>query len=89
MAGQAGDDHVEDGDDAVQDGTEDGADGVDDAHQAGTDSVEDAGDLEEMGMLELKLGLGRVRGGKSGVTYAGDDGTHFVEVITSRVLCRV
>lgn len=58
LAGQAADDDVEDGDDAVQDGTEDGADGVDDAHQASADSVEDAGDLDERGMLASMLGVG-------------------------------
>lgn len=47
LAGEAGDDHVEDGDDAVKDGTKDGADGIDDAHEAAANSVEDAGDLEE------------------------------------------
>lgn len=82
LAGQAADDHVDDGDDAVQDGTEDGADGVDDAHQASADSVEDAGDLDE-GVLALML-----RDGQCGVgTYAGDDGTHFAEVFRSRNGC--
>ena len=73
LAGQAADDHVDDGDDAVQDGTEDGADGVDDAHQASADSVEDAGDLDEEGVLASML-----RDGERGGTYAGDDGTHFI-----------
>lgn len=44
-AGQAGDDHIEDGNDAVDDGTQNGTDGVDDAHQASADSTEDASDL--------------------------------------------
>lgn len=44
-AGQAGDNHVEDGDDTTDDGVQDGADGIDNAHQAGADGVEDALDL--------------------------------------------
>lgn len=44
-AGQAGDNHVEDGDDAVDDSVQDGTDGVDNAHQAGADGAEDALDL--------------------------------------------
>lgn len=62
LAGQAADDHVDDGDDAVQDGTEDGADGVDDAHQASADSVEDAGDLDE-GVSASMLRDGQCGGG--------------------------
>lgn len=79
LAGQAADDHVQDSDDAVQDGTEDGTDGVNDAHQARADSVEDAGDLDAEGMLASML-----RDGQLGVTYARDDGTHFVEVFRSK-----
>lgn len=41
-AGEAGDDDVEDGDDAVDDGVEDGANSVDDGHEAGADGSEDA-----------------------------------------------
>ena len=44
-AGQTGDDHVEEGDDAVDDCFADRADGIDDAHETGTDGVEDALDL--------------------------------------------
>lgn len=44
-AGQARDDHVDDGDDSVEDGAEDGADGVDDGYQAGADGVEHSLDL--------------------------------------------
>lgn len=44
-AGQAGDDHIEDGDDTIDDGAQNGTDGVDDAHQAGANGVEDALDL--------------------------------------------
>lgn len=42
---QAGDDHIDDSDDAVDDGMKDGTDGVDDAHETGADGVEDALDL--------------------------------------------
>lgn len=44
-AGQAGDDDVKDGDDAVDDGVQDGADGVDDGHQALADGAEELFDL--------------------------------------------
>ena len=42
---QAGDEHVDDGDDTADDGVEDGTDGVHDAHEARADGVEDACDL--------------------------------------------
>jgi hypothetical protein len=38
---QAGDNDIEDADDAVDDGHQDGADAVHDGHQAGTDGLED------------------------------------------------
>ncbi|KAH8695185.1 hypothetical protein BGW36DRAFT_429068 [Talaromyces proteolyticus] len=44
-AGQTGDNHIEDGDDARDDGLQDCADAVDDGHQAGTDCAEDGFDL--------------------------------------------
>jgi hypothetical protein len=44
-ASQAGDEHVDDGDDATDDGVADGADRVDDAHEARADGAEDALDL--------------------------------------------
>ncbi len=40
-AGEAGDDDVEDGDDAVDDGVEDAADGVDNGHEAVADGLEE------------------------------------------------
>lgn len=43
---QAGDDHVDDGDDAADDGVQHGSDGVDDGHEAGADGAEDAFDLD-------------------------------------------
>lgn len=45
-AGQAGDDDVEDGDDAVDDGHEDCANAVDDGHEDRADGTEDRGDLK-------------------------------------------
>lgn len=45
VAGEAADDDVEDGHDAVEDGFEDVADAVDDGHDAGADGLEDRLDL--------------------------------------------
>ena len=45
-AGQAGDDDVEQGDNAVDDSHTHGADGVDDGHQDISDRAEDGLDLE-------------------------------------------
>jgi hypothetical protein len=45
-AGEAGDDDVEDGDDAVDDGGQHGPDAVDDGHQAVADGAEDGFELE-------------------------------------------
>lgn len=41
-AGEARNDHIEEGDDTVDDRFADCADSIDDAHEAGTDGVEDA-----------------------------------------------
>ena len=46
--GEAGDDDVEEGDDAVDDGHEDGADAVNDGHEAVADCAEDGFELEVM-----------------------------------------
>jgi hypothetical protein len=45
-AGYAGDDDVEDGDDAVDDGSQHGANAIDNGHQAVADGAEDGFELE-------------------------------------------
>ena len=45
-AGEAGDDDIEEGDDAVDDGGQHGPDAVDDGHQTVADSAEDGFELE-------------------------------------------
>ena len=45
-AGEAGDDDIEEGDDAVDDGGQHSPDAVDDGHQAVADSAEDGFELE-------------------------------------------
>lgn len=45
VAGEAADDDVEDGHDAVEDGFEDVADAINDGHDAGADGLEDGLDL--------------------------------------------
>ena len=45
VAGEGGDDDVEDGDDAADNGHDDGADAVDNGHEHGADGSEDALDL--------------------------------------------
>lgn len=44
-AGQAGNENIEDGDDAADDGVEDGTDGINNGHEASTDGAEDTRDL--------------------------------------------
>ena len=46
VAGQAGDDDVEEGDDAINDGGQDSTDSVDDGHEAAADGAEEIFDLE-------------------------------------------
>lgn len=57
-AGEARDDDVEDGRDAVDDGHEHRGDAVDDSHEGGADCAEDAGDLD--GMSETSGRVARV-----------------------------
>jgi len=77
-AGEAGDDDVEDADDAVNDGGQHGPDAVDDGHQAVADGSEDGFKLEfdevsgSTSRVCVRVGL-VLRWG----TYARDDGTHF------------
>lgn len=52
-AREAGNDDVEDGDDAVDDGFQDGADAVDDCHQTGSNGLEDGFDLLRRGKQML------------------------------------
>lgn len=55
-AGEAGNDDVKQGDDAVDDGFEDGTNSIDDGHDASTDGLEDRLDLcdKQMSVDESK-----------------------------------
>lgn len=57
---QAGDDHVDNGDDAADDGVQHGSDGVDDGHEAGADGAEDAFDARDDGTHIGRVGRGPV-----------------------------
>jgi len=55
-AGEAGDDDVEQRDNAVDDGHEDGADGIHDGHQARADGLADGFDARDDGTHVCGLG---------------------------------
>jgi len=88
-AGEAGNNDVEHGGDAVDDGTEDLSYAVDDGHEAVSDGAEDSLDLLEI-RLAVCIGSGRAmpvamgwegargeRYGWRGRTYARHDSAHF------------
>lgn len=60
LAGEAADDDIEDGDDAVHDGHDDGTDGVDDSHDTAADGLEHTLDLFTVVsfLLEVSPGSG-------------------------------